>query len=171
MVELKLDEYFLPDRVRECESGHDLTFRLEEHCDILSTTDLLALIYEYEIDIMTGIHEVFNDDVEPEENSDLALSPLSVKAYASPHRGLSRAGQRSSTDGSSRADICQEEVAGTKVRACTLNTILSRKNVPAREAHLALASVGWECERRVRIRITLELQRSHWVVLWDWAVP
>ncbi|KAI0251626.1 hypothetical protein BJV78DRAFT_1352881 [Lactifluus subvellereus] len=118
MVEPKLDEYFLHDRVvRECESGHDLTFRLEEHCNILSTTDLLALIYEYEIDITTGIREVFNDDVEPEENSNLALSPRSVKAYANPHRGLSHAGQRSSADGSSRADICREEVAGTKEKS------------------------------------------------------
>ena len=34
---------------------------------ILGTTDFLALLYEYEIDIVTGVREVFDDDVEPEQ--------------------------------------------------------------------------------------------------------
>ena len=46
IVEPKLDEYFLHDHVRECESSHDLTFHLEEHCAVLGTTDLVALVYE-----------------------------------------------------------------------------------------------------------------------------
>ncbi|KAI0246998.1 hypothetical protein BJV78DRAFT_1249362 [Lactifluus subvellereus] len=105
IVEPKIDEYFLNDRVvRECESGHDLTFRLEEHCAILGTTDLLALIYEYEIDIATGIREVLDDDLEIEEYFDLGLFPRSVKAYANPHRGLTRAVQQPSADWFSRAD-------------------------------------------------------------------
>ena len=62
-----------------CEAGHDLTFRLEEHCAILGTTDL-ALIYEYLIAIATKIRQVFNDILEPEEHCDLPLSPQSVKA-------------------------------------------------------------------------------------------
>ena len=64
IIEFNL-EYFLHDRV-VCESGRDLTFRLEEHFVILGTPDFLALIYEYEIDIVTGIREVFDEDVEPE---------------------------------------------------------------------------------------------------------
>ena len=47
VVEPKLDEYFMHDHVRECESGHDLTFHLEELCAVLGTTDLVALIDEY----------------------------------------------------------------------------------------------------------------------------
>jgi alpha,alpha-trehalase len=80
------------------ESGRDLTFRLEEHFVILGTTDFLALIYEYEIDIVTGVREVFDADVEPDQCFDLALFPRSVNAYANQHRGLSRAGQQLSVD-------------------------------------------------------------------------
>ena len=47
IVEPKLDEYFLHDHVRGCESGHDWAFHLEELCVVLGTTDLVALIYEY----------------------------------------------------------------------------------------------------------------------------
>ena len=95
---------------------------------ILGTTDFLALIYEYEIDIVTGIREVFDEDVEPEQCFDLALSLRSVNTYANQHCGLSRAGQQPNADWSSRADIDREEIAGTKVRACASNTILSMTN-------------------------------------------
>jgi hypothetical protein len=58
---------------------------------ILGTTNPLALIYECETNIPTRIREV-TMTLSFKEHFDLALSPQSVKAYANPHRGLSRAG-------------------------------------------------------------------------------
>ncbi|KAF9818859.1 hypothetical protein IEO21_02515 [Rhodonia placenta] len=90
-----LDEYFLHDRsVRE--SGHDTTYRFEKRCANLGTVDLQALLYKYEIDIGTAIREVFDDELELEEDFPLAPFPPSPEAYASPHRASSRAKAQSS---------------------------------------------------------------------------
>jgi alpha,alpha-trehalase len=77
-----LDEYFLHDRaVRE--SGHDTTYRFEKRCANLGTIDLQALLYKYEIDIGTAIREVFDDELELEEEFDLAPFPVTPETYAS----------------------------------------------------------------------------------------
>jgi hypothetical protein len=51
IIESKLDEHFLQTCTTmlcaRLQAGHDLTFRLEEYCAILGTTDILAFIYEY----------------------------------------------------------------------------------------------------------------------------
>lgn len=89
LQEPQLDEYFLHDRaVRE--SGHDTTYRFEKRCANLGTIDLQALLYKYEIDIGTAIREVFDDELELEEDFPLAPFPPSVEAYANPHRESSK---------------------------------------------------------------------------------
>ncbi|TEB33346.1 alpha,alpha-trehalase-neutral trehalase [Coprinellus micaceus] len=73
LKEPELDEYFLHDRaVRE--SGHDTTYRFEKRCANLATIDLQALLYKYEVDIGTAIREVFDDQLELEE--DFVLQPF-----------------------------------------------------------------------------------------------
>ena len=80
-----LDEYFLHDRaVRE--SGHDTTYRFEKRCANLGTVDLQALLYKYEVDIGTAIREVFDDELELEEDFALTPFPPSVAAYAATER-------------------------------------------------------------------------------------
>ena len=80
LKEPELDEYFLHDRaVRE--SGHDTTYRFEKRCAHLGTVDLQALLYKYEVDIGTAIREVFDDELELEEDFVLAPFPPSVEAY------------------------------------------------------------------------------------------
>ena len=81
LKEPELDEYFLHDRaVRE--SGHDTTYRFEKRCANLGTVDLQALLYKYEVDIGTAIREVFDDELELDEDFALAPFPPSVEAYA-----------------------------------------------------------------------------------------
>ncbi|KAH9945069.1 trehalase-domain-containing protein [Epithele typhae] len=83
--EPKLDEYFLHDRaVRE--SGHDTTYRFEKRCANLGTVDLQALLYKYEVDIGTAIREVFDDELELEEDFALTPFPPTVEAYAATDR-------------------------------------------------------------------------------------
>ncbi|KAI0663809.1 trehalase-domain-containing protein [Cubamyces menziesii] len=83
--EPELDEYFLHDRaVRE--SGHDTTYRFEKRCANLGTIDLQALLYKYEVDIGTAIREVFDDELELEEDFALTPFPPSPESYANPSR-------------------------------------------------------------------------------------
>ncbi|KIY43976.1 alpha,alpha-trehalase-neutral trehalase [Fistulina hepatica ATCC 64428] len=79
--ETELDQYFLHDRaVRE--SGHDTTYRLEKRCANLVTIDLQALLYKYEIDIGTAIHELFDDELELEDDFPLMPFPPSRESYS-----------------------------------------------------------------------------------------
>lgn len=65
--EPELDEYFQHDRgVRE--SGHDTSYRLEKRCANLATIDLNSLLYKYEVDIATAIRELFDDNLELEDD-------------------------------------------------------------------------------------------------------
>ncbi|OCH93072.1 glycoside hydrolase family 37 protein [Obba rivulosa] len=102
--EPELDEYFLHDRaVRE--SGHDTTYRFEKRCANLGTIDLQALLYKYEVDIGTAIREVFDDEMELEEDFPLAPFPPSPEAYANPHRESSKAKPQSSAIWFERAEF------------------------------------------------------------------
>ncbi|PCH42090.1 glycoside hydrolase family 37 protein [Wolfiporia cocos MD-104 SS10] len=102
--EPELDEYFLHDRaVRE--SGHDTTYRFEKRCANLGTVDLQALLYKYEVDIGTAIREVFDDELELEEDFPLAPFPPSVEAYANPHRESSKARPQTSAIWFERAEF------------------------------------------------------------------
>ncbi|KAN0092931.1 glycoside hydrolase family 37 protein [Tylopilus felleus] len=103
LKEPTLDEYFLHDRaVRE--SGHDTTYRFEKRCANLGTIDLQALLYKYEVDIGTAIREVFDDELELEEDFPLAPFPPSVEAYANPHRERSVSRAQTSEEWFQRAD-------------------------------------------------------------------
>ncbi|KAH9963100.1 alpha,alpha-trehalase-neutral trehalase [Lactifluus volemus] len=107
--EPELDEYFLHDRaVRE--SGHDTTYRLEKRCANLGTIDLQSLLYKYEVDIATAIREVFDDELEMEEDFDLTPFPPSVEAYANPHRERSHARPQTSAEWFARADYRREAI-------------------------------------------------------------
>jgi len=107
--EPELDEYFLHDRaVRE--SGHDTSYRLEKRCANLGTIDLQSLLYKYEVDIATAIREVFDDELELEEDFDLAPFPPSVESYASPHRERSRAHPQTSAEWFARAEFRREAI-------------------------------------------------------------
>ncbi|KAI9857792.1 MAG: alpha,alpha-trehalase nth1 [Trichoglossum hirsutum] len=55
-----LDEYFLHDRAAR-ESGHDLSYRVENVAANLATIDLNSLLYKYETDISRTIRTVFGD--------------------------------------------------------------------------------------------------------------
>ncbi|EPT01656.1 hypothetical protein FOMPIDRAFT_96258 [Fomitopsis schrenkii] len=102
--EPELDEYFLHDRaVRE--SGHDTTYRFEKRCAHLGTVDLQALLYKYEVDIGTAIREVFDDELELEEDFPLAPFPPSPEAYANPRRESSKARPQSSAIWFERAEF------------------------------------------------------------------
>jgi alpha,alpha-trehalase len=80
-----LDEFFLHDRaVRE--SGHDTSYRFEKHCANIGTVDLQALLYKYEMDIGTVIREVFDDELELQEDFPLAPFPPSVESYRNSRR-------------------------------------------------------------------------------------
>ncbi|KAJ3491762.1 hypothetical protein NLI96_g452 [Meripilus lineatus] len=107
--EPELDEYFLHDRaVRE--SGHDTTYRFEKRCANLGTIDLQALLYKYEVDIGTAIREVFDDELEMEEDFDLQPFPPSVETYANPHRERSRSRLQNSDEWFARADFRKEMI-------------------------------------------------------------
>ncbi|KAJ7024752.1 alpha,alpha-trehalase-neutral trehalase [Mycena alexandri] len=96
LKEPALDEYFLHDRaVRE--SGHDTTYRFEKRCANLGTIDLQALLYKYEMDIGTAIREVFDDELELEEDFALAPFPPSVESYARPMSTRERSKARAQT--------------------------------------------------------------------------
>ncbi|KAF5372759.1 hypothetical protein D9615_010103 [Tricholomella constricta] len=104
-----LDEYFLHDRaVRE--SGHDTTYRFEKRCANLGTIDLQSLLYKYEVDIGTAIREVFDDELELEEEFDLAPFPPSVESYANPYRESSRSRMQRSDEWFDRADFRKEMI-------------------------------------------------------------
>ncbi|KAI0925609.1 hypothetical protein AcV5_008299 [Taiwanofungus camphoratus] len=107
--EPELDEYFLHDRaVRE--SGHDTTYRFEKRCANLGTIDLQALLYKYEVDIGTAIREVFDDELELEEDFPLAPFPPSPEAYASPHRESSKIRLQNSTVWFERAEFRKQMI-------------------------------------------------------------
>ncbi|KIM84202.1 glycoside hydrolase family 37 protein [Piloderma croceum F 1598] len=104
LSEPQLDEYFLHDRaVRE--SGHDTSYRLEKRCANLGTIDLQALLYKYEVDIGTAIREVFDDELEIEEDFPLAPFPPSVESYGNPHRESSTKRKQSSNEWFARAEF------------------------------------------------------------------
>ncbi|KAL1740011.1 glycoside hydrolase family 37 protein [Schizophyllum fasciatum] len=109
LKEPELDEYFQHDRgVRE--SGHDTTYRLEKRCANLATIDLQALLYKYEIDIGTAIREVFDDELELEEDFALAPFPPTEEAYASPKRESSKARLQNSEEWFQRADFRKAQI-------------------------------------------------------------
>ncbi|KAF9041963.1 glycoside hydrolase family 37 protein [Hymenopellis radicata] len=109
LKEPKLDEYFLHDRaVRE--SGHDTTYRFEKRCANLATIDLQALLYKYEVDIGTAIREVFDDELELEEDFPLAPFPPSPKAYANRSRESSRKRAQCSDEWFQRAAFRKERI-------------------------------------------------------------
>ncbi|KAI0319518.1 alpha,alpha-trehalase-neutral trehalase [Amylostereum chailletii] len=104
LKEPELDEYFLHDRaVRE--SGHDTTYRLEKRCANLGTIDLQALLYKYEVDIATAIREVFDDELELDDDFELMPFPPSVESYANPHRERSMSRKQTSEEWFARADF------------------------------------------------------------------
>ncbi|KAH0556780.1 hypothetical protein GP486_005432, partial [Trichoglossum hirsutum] len=55
-----LDEYFLHDRAAR-ESGHDISYRVENIAAHLATIDLNSLLYKYETDISRAIRTIFGD--------------------------------------------------------------------------------------------------------------
>ena len=105
LKEPELDECFLHDRVVR-ESGHDTTYRFEKRCANFGTVDLQALLYRYKIDIGTAVREVFDDDLELE--NDFALAPFSpsVEVYADRVREK-RSRARCQTRGGSRCRVAQ----------------------------------------------------------------
>lgn len=103
LKEPDLDEYFLHDRaVRE--SGHDTTYRFEKRCANLGTIDLQALLYKYEVDIGTAIHEVFDDELDLEEDFPLSPFPVTPETYANPFRESSKTRPQKSADWFARAE-------------------------------------------------------------------
>ncbi|KAI0682346.1 glycoside hydrolase family 37 protein [Cytidiella melzeri] len=98
-----LDEYFLHDRaVRE--SGHDTTYRFEKRCANLGTIDLQTLLYKYEVDIGTAIREVFDDELDLEEEFDLSPWPVTPETYANPQREKSTTRPQTSAEWFERAE-------------------------------------------------------------------
>ncbi|GAA5828689.1 hypothetical protein JCM3766R1_003790 [Sporobolomyces carnicolor] len=78
-----LEDYFLHDRgVRE--SGHDTTYRFEKRCANLGTIDLCSLLYKYEIDIATVIHEHFGDELDLVEEFSLTPFPFGTELAYKP---------------------------------------------------------------------------------------
>lgn len=103
LKEPELDEYFLHDRsVRE--SGHDTTYRFEKRCANLGTIDLQALLYKYEVDIGTAIREVFDDELDLEEEFDLSPWPVTPENYANSHREKSTSRPQTSAEWFERAE-------------------------------------------------------------------
>lgn len=109
LYEPQLDEYFLHDRaVRE--SGHDTTYRFEKRCANLATVDLQALLYKYEIDIGTAIREVFDDELELDEDFPLAPFPPSPQAYKNSRRVSSKTKPMTSQEWFDRAEFRRERI-------------------------------------------------------------
>ncbi len=105
--EPQLDEYFLHDRaVRE--SGHDTTYRFEKRCANLATVDLQALLYKYEIDIATAIRELFDDELEIDEDFPLTPFPPAPEAYKKKERVSSKAKVQTSEEWFARAELRRE---------------------------------------------------------------
>lgn len=103
LKEPELDEYFLHDRaVRE--SGHDTTYRFEKRCANLGTIDLQTLLYKYEVDIGTAIREVFDDELELDEQFDLAPWPVTPETYADSFREKSLSRPQTSAEWFERAE-------------------------------------------------------------------
>lgn len=99
-----LDEYFLHDRaVRE--SGHDTTYRFEKRCANLATIDLNALLYKYEVDIATAIHDVFEDTLELEEDFELSPFPPTPETFARSQRKRSASTKQTSEEWFRRAEF------------------------------------------------------------------
>jgi len=100
LKEPDLDEYFLHDRaVRE--SGHDTTYRFEKRCANLATVDLNALLFKcvschhlqlqtlelthldrFEIDIGTAIKNVFDDELDLDDDFVLQPFPYTTRESA-----------------------------------------------------------------------------------------
>jgi alpha,alpha-trehalase len=109
LKEPELDEYFLHDRaVRE--SGHDTTYRFEKRCANLATIDLQALLYKYEVDIGTAIREVFDDELELEEDFELQPFPPTPEAYANPKRESSKSRFQNSDEWFERAEFRRQQI-------------------------------------------------------------
>uniref|UniRef100_D8QIA1 Trehalase n=2 Tax=Schizophyllum commune (strain H4-8 / FGSC 9210) TaxID=578458 RepID=D8QIA1_SCHCM len=109
LKEPELDEYFQHDRgVRE--SGHDTTYRLEKRCANLATIDLQALLYKYEIDIGTAIREVFDDELELEEDFALSPFPPTEESYANPKRESSKSRLQNSEEWFQRAEFRKAQI-------------------------------------------------------------
>ncbi|KAK7016348.1 trehalase-domain-containing protein [Favolaschia claudopus] len=98
LTEPELDQYFLHHRAMQ-ESGHDIdsTSRFDERCADMGTIDLQALLYKYEVDIATVIREVFDDELEMEEDFVLVPFPPSVEGYAKPLSTCERSKARAQT--------------------------------------------------------------------------
>ncbi|KAF8181259.1 alpha,alpha-trehalase-neutral trehalase [Pholiota molesta] len=109
LSEPELDEYFLHDRsVRE--SGHDTTYRFEKRCANLATIDLQCLLYKYEVDIGTAIREVFDDELDLEEDFPLAPFPPSVESYANRYRESSKSRMQRSEEWFERAEFRKQRI-------------------------------------------------------------
>lgn len=107
--EPELDEYFLHDRaVRE--SGHDTTYRFEKRCANLATIDLNSLLYKYEVDIATAIRDVFDDELELEEDFPLSPFPPTVAEFAEPTRESSKTYVQTSEEWFQRAEYRKERI-------------------------------------------------------------
>jgi alpha,alpha-trehalase len=64
----ELDEFFMHDRTMR-ESGHDKTYRWDDHCADFVTVDLNSLLYKFEIDIARTIEKEFDDSFELEDGT------------------------------------------------------------------------------------------------------
>jgi len=105
----ELDEYFLHDRA-VCESGHDTSYKLQKRRANLGTIDLQALLYKYEVDIGTAIREIFDDELELDEDFDLVPFPPSVEAYRNSYRERSTSRPQNSEEWFERADHGREVI-------------------------------------------------------------
>ncbi|KAH9060413.1 hypothetical protein EDB83DRAFT_2315705 [Lactarius deliciosus] len=112
--EPKFDEYFLHDYA-VCELRHNMTYLLEKRCANLGTIDLQSLLYEYEVDIATAISEVF-EELELDEDFDLAPLPPSVEVDANLHRECSLAHPQTSAEWFACADFRQDMIDQTHQR-------------------------------------------------------
>lgn len=108
--EPELDEYFLHDRaVRE--SGHDTTYRFEKRCANLATVDLNSLLFKYEVDIATAIRDVFDDQLELDEDFNLSPFPPTPEAFAPGARfESSKSRRQTSEEWFQRAELRQERM-------------------------------------------------------------
>lgn len=108
--EPELDEYFLHDRaVRE--SGHDTTYRFEKRCANLATIDLNSLLYKYEVDIATAIRDVFDDELDLEEDFPLSPFPPTPEGFKSGTTfESSKSRNQSSNEWFDRADLRRERI-------------------------------------------------------------
>ena len=92
------------------ESGHDTTYRFEKRCANLATIDLQSLLYKYEIDIGTAIREVFDDELELEEDFSLSPFPPTPETYASPLRESSKSRLQTADEWFDRAEFRRQQI-------------------------------------------------------------